>query len=124
MPIGEADRTGSGGSKDSGPMADKFFDPKHREDVLDLYVDLNDYERSCLKDILGRFHCIIRIANCTEKINDLDELDNYCKETYFKLVELFPWMNISDSVHKLLGHLPQVIAANGGKGLGNLSEVR
>ena len=88
-----------------------------------MYYVLNTDERYKLDDLLQRFAVIIRIANCKEYINDLDELNNFCLETYIKVLELFPWLEIPETVHKLLAHLAQVIAANGGRGLGNLSEV-
>jgi hypothetical protein len=92
-----------------------------REEVLNLYHVLTDDERNKLRELLERFSVIIRIANCTDLINDLDELEGFCLETYVKLLELFPWASVPNSVHKALAHLAQVIAANGGFGLGQLS---
>ena len=107
----------------SGPLSQKFFDPDPtiREEVLNLYHVLSDDERDKLRELLGRFSVIIRIAKCTDLINDLDELESFCLETYVMLLELFPWASVPNSVHKALAHLPQVIAANGGFGLGQLS---
>ena len=92
-----------------------------REEVLNLYWVLSDDERNKLRQLLERFSVIIRIANCTDLINDLDELEGFCLETYVKVLELFPWASVPNSVHKALAHLAQVIAANGGFGLGQLS---
>ena len=107
----------------SGPLADKFFSPEARPDVLDLFHELTDIERDQLEEILERCAVIIRVANCTEPINDLDEFDNFCLETYIKILQLFPWISIPNTVHKGLAHLAQVMCANSGCGLGQLSEV-
>lgn len=50
---------------------------------------------------------IIKLFKSKELI-DLDSLDLYCKRTYWKYYELYPWAQMSPSIHKLLWHGPDI----------------
>ena len=43
-------------------------------------------------------------------------------ELYVHICEKFPWVSITPTVHKLLGHSWELISENDGHGLGNLDE--
>ena len=44
------------------------------------------------------------------------------QETYLLILENFPWVSVSNTLHKFLGHLHQFIERNNCFGLCNLSE--
>ena len=50
------------------------------------------------------------------------QLEEYNYETYEKIVQLWPWASISPTLHLVLGHSHEIIALDGGRGLGNKTE--
>ena len=48
--------------------------------------------------------------------------DHYLRETYVFLLDTWPWIRISETVHRLLGHTAHVIAVNGNRGLKRMAE--
>ena len=105
---------------DTGNLAIAFFEEKNREKVLELYKNLTDHEYSTLKELHKRFSIILRILSCKSSVKD--EFEEYCLSTYVMFVKEFPWMKLSETVHRLLAHAPEAIRINGNKGLGQLSE--
>ena len=51
-----------------------------------------------------------------------DEFALFCLDTYSFFNEMFPWMHVSQSVHRYLAHNADIIAQNGDQGLAQLSE--
>jgi hypothetical protein len=43
-------------------------------------------------------------------------------DLYFFIVDNFPWVSITGSLHKVLAHSWELIELNGGKGIGSLDE--
>ena len=52
------------------------------------------------------------------------EFRQFCKDAYLHIKTYFKYINIANDVHVILGHVCDAIEANGGFGLGDLSEVR
>ena len=50
------------------------------------------------------------------------QLEQYNYETYRLIVETWPWATVSTTLHMVLGHSAEVIARDGGRGLGWKSE--
>lgn len=48
--------------------------------------------------------------------------DKYCNETYVFLLQTWPWIRVSETVHRLLGHTAHVIVINGNRGLKRMAE--
>ena len=74
-----------------------------------------------VRDLHQRFNVICRLANCRDKIN-CDDLQTYCTETNVLFVQAFPWKDIPDAVHMVIGHISDVIRWNNGFGLAQYSE--
>ena len=101
-------------------MAIAFFEEKNREKVLELYENLSDHECEALKELHQRFSIILRIVSSKSSVND--SFEEYCLSTYKMFLNEFPWMKLSETVHRLLAHAPEAIRINENKGLGQLSE--
>ena len=105
-----------------GNAAKIFFSPEKRDLVLDLYKTETDRERSGLRTLLQNFNIILRILGSRESIRT-QEFGEFCLDTNLLFVDLFPWMEVTPSIHRFLAHGAQIIALNDGKGLGQLSEA-
>ena len=65
---------------------------------------------------------ILRVFNCDELI-DIDKFSTLCKDTYQLIIDTFPWVSITPTLHKVLAHSPELIERfNGGRGLKSFSE--
>ena len=98
-----------------------FFSPEKRDYVLDLYKTANDRERAGLKTLLQNINVILRVLGSREMI-EIDDFKSFCLDTYALLNRMFPWMKISQSIHRYLAHGSDLIALNGSMGLAQLSE--
>ena len=47
----------------------------------------------------------------------------FCVDLYVFIVNTFPWVSITGSVHKVVGHSWELIELNGGRGIGALDEA-
>ena len=120
LTLNMADIGGTSGNSDTGNNAREFFSAKNREKVLDLY-DFHGNDRDSLRDLLQRWNVVLRVQSSIELI-DVPDFVDYCKETYLKTKDLFPWHTIPGAMHAVLAHSPQQIQSNGGYGLGQKSE--
>ena len=120
LTLNMADIGGTSGNSDTGNNAREFFSAKNREKVLDLY-DFHGNDRDSLRDLLQRWNVVLRVQSSIELI-DVPDFVDYCKETYIKTKDLFPWHTIPGAMHAVLAHSPQQIQSNGGYGLGQKSE--
>ena len=93
--------------KDTGNLAIAFFDEKNREKALDLYLNTTEHEKNVLRDLHQRFSIILRITSCTSHVSE--DFDEYCRSTYKIILQEFEWMKLSETVHRLLAHAPEVI---------------
>ena len=74
-----------------------------------------------MRNILLKFNVILRLINSKELIH-VEFFESYCKELYVQLLDEFPWMELSETLHKFLGHSAAIIRLNGNMGLGQWSE--
>ena len=93
--------------KDTGNLAIAFFEEKNREKVLELYQNKSRDEENMLRDLHQRFSIILRIISTTSYVSE--EFEDYCFSTYKIILEKIPWMKMSETVHRLLAHAPEVI---------------
>ena len=73
------------------------------------------------KDGIDMIHCnlsaILRVYNSSQEVGT-EKLDALCKETYEFIINAFPWVNITPTLHKLLAHCTELILnCNNGFGL-------
>ena len=73
-----------------------------------------------------RLWIIVRLYTSKEQIK-VEQFKSFCLPTYNLILNSFnnetsKWINISPTVHALLGHSWELIANNEGKGLGDYSE--
>ena len=54
----------------------------------------------------------------------MEKLQLLTQETYRNIMDTFPWVVISPSIHRILAHSWEVMQLNGGYGLGRISEER
>ena len=85
-----------------------------------LYENKSEHESKVLHDLHQNFSIILRIIASKSYVRD--EFEDLCYSTYKSLIIEFPWMHLSESVHRLLAHASEVIRMNGNKALGQLSE--
>ena len=93
--------------QDTGNLAIAFFDEKNREKVLDLYINKTEGEKNILRDLHQRFSIILRIISSKSHVSD--DFEEYCTSTYKIILQKFPWMQLSETLHRLLAHAPEVI---------------
>jgi hypothetical protein len=107
----------NGGTSDTGNNAFRFFSPKIVPALKKLLPD------DCRNEIIAIHHgfsVILRVASSSRSV-DVPELRDFCGSTYLAILDL-GWARLSESVHDLLAHLFQLIAENGGFGLGQVIE--
>ena len=64
---------------------------------------------------------VLRVMSSDRLVN-VQRFSTFCNDLYAEILEKFPWVNVSKSIHALLAHIPALIERNNGKGLLNLSE--
>ena len=65
---------------------------------------------------------ILRVVSSKSKVN-VPVYKDFCNDLYVFIVDSFPWVSITGSVHKVIGHSWELIELNGGKGIGALDEA-
>ncbi|KAI6653954.1 hypothetical protein LOD99_3130 [Oopsacas minuta] len=77
------------------------------------------------KDALTEIHrnlsALLRVANSNEVV-DVERFRVLSQETYILILQTFPWVSISNTLHKFLAHAHQFIERNDRVGLCSLSE--
>ena len=121
MPLNQPDPCTASGNRDNANMAKAFLSVKHRETVLDLYNTSSEEQRNQLEILLQQMSVILRVASSTQKIK-VQEFHEFNLDTYQKLLKLFPWMDVNDSVHGLFHSAQFIEKYNNCYGLGQLSE--
>ena len=88
---------------------------------MDLYKTSDERERAGLRTLLQNLNVILRVLGSREMI-ETEDYKLFCLDTYILFNKLFPWFEVSQSVHRYLAHGADVIAMNGSMGLAQLSE--
>ena len=110
--------TSKGGTTDTGNAAERFFS----DEVIPVLKDLfpNEWQDDILK-LHKNFSIILRVIKSTRPV-DTEKLQPLCQETYLLLREKFPMVIVTETTHMVLGHSFQLIDANDGYGLGQMTE--
>ena len=88
----------------------------------DVIVSLLPNHHKPLFEKWGRLLCvIIRVVSSKGTVNAL-RYRTICTELYVLMLKELPWISITPTIHKLLGHTWELILENEGKGLGSLDE--
>ena len=82
----------------------------------------NDDEAWAVERHYGYMYVTANVINSKRKRIKLKEFRAFCKEAMLHIKTYFK-TNIANDVHVILGHVCDMIEANGGYGLGDLSEV-
>ena len=121
LPLDAADPTGQGGNSNKGDLCRRLL-VDHRELMVSFAPPRfqKDYRL-----LLERVWNIIQVYNSKRRV-DTTLFKQYCLETYHHILTSFNnetrWINISPTLHSLLGHSWELIEKNDGKGLGEYTE--
>ena len=111
------DPTGKGGSTTTGNTCRDLLH-KHRAVIINILPD----NHKVLFERWGHMlSAIIRVVSSKEKVR-VDRLKAVCTELYVLILENLPWVSITPTVHKLLGHSWEFVLENEERGLGSLDE--
>ncbi|KAI6646218.1 Dna-mediated transposase [Oopsacas minuta] len=96
-----------GGTTSTGGVARRAFsnDSKFIECAMSL-VKIDHRDSLC--KLHTQLFVILRIINSDRKINT-EELGCLCTDTYLLILQSFPWVNITPTLHKLLAHSEEIL---------------
>ena len=106
---------------DTGPVANVFFGFELRDQACRLFHCEDEDKVTAFRTLLQRFSIIIRVYGSNELIN-LPRFEEFLRETYILLVTMFDKIEVTPTVHALLGHAAEMVKRNDGRGLGNKGE--
>ncbi|XP_055839998.1 uncharacterized protein LOC129907699 [Episyrphus balteatus] len=86
------------GNSNDGNVARKFF---QNYEASSKVTGVNP-------ELIRRFYMILQAISSGFNIN-LEKFQNYCQDTARLYVELYPWMPMTPTVHKILIHGPEII---------------
>ena len=123
------DSSGKGGTTTDGNMArDLLHNKLHREIIIS---ELPEHDREKMRYFGQSLSVILRVLSSKKNVNSA-EFRNLCTELYLFLLRNFPrisnrhlpgpWISITPTLHKVLGHSWELIEFNDGEGLGSLDE--
>ena len=119
--VDEPDPVGKGGTSTTGPISKRLLhDTKTRQVLIDCIPE-RGADKATLAQIVSNLSIILRLVSSSDFVN-CEKLEALCKDTCIKFVEQFPNFRFTCSVHQLLAHSAELIAANKSNGLGTLSE--
>ena len=119
------DATGKGGTSTTGNVIHSMLSREKNLSVLVSQVP-EEYQEK-MHDCLSRSYVITKLYNSTFKIN-VPLFKDFCKHTKELLLTSFneldgeSWIYLTPTVHGILEHSPELIEANGSKGLGDFTE--
>ena len=65
---------------------------------------------------MRKINAIIRLVNCMRKI-DVDKYQKLCEETYLLALDIFPFMMVNTTLHRIMGHSFKKMRKFGNRGL-------
>ena len=98
-----------GGTSSTGNVARDCFNNK-RDFLKWVTSTINPEDKEKVQTIHTNLGAILRVYNSSHKL-DVCKLDSICKETYMYIVNNFPWVSITPSLHKLLAHSTELISS-------------
>ena len=78
--------------------------------------------REVFGQILLGLCTLVKVVNSQKRQVNVDKVRQLGKQVYLQLVQTFPWVTVSPSVHRILAHSWEVIQLNDEYGLGGESE--
>ncbi|CAG9804877.1 unnamed protein product [Chironomus riparius] len=94
-------RQGGAGSSDTGNVARKVLE---NPELLAKTLYLNE-------EIIKRICYVLNQIRSLEPVDDLDEFDRYCKETYRMFLTTYSWFKIPVTLHRALAHAKHYMEA-------------
>ena len=86
-----------------------------------MYEFESPEQREKLRAILCNINVILRVLSARDVKVDVEMFHQHCLDTYRQLLLLFPWMEISDTMHAIF-HAAKLIELNDGYAIGDYSE--
>ena len=120
------DKTGKGGTTTTGNTARRILHCGQREVVVRMVPEC--YQPAVRR--VGQYLSVILRLFSSDLLINITAYKNICTNLYLLFLQCFPssdhstsWINITPSVHKLLGHSWEMIENNGDHGLRCLDEA-
>ena len=88
--------------------------------MLDLFKTDTAKQREYIDTFLTHTNVILQVMSSNSKVH-VEEFNEFYIQAYVFRLDLFPWMEINDSMHGLY-HAGRMIEKNGGYGLFQRSE--
>ena len=104
----------------TGPMFHIWLRDENRKKLLTL-ID-NEEAREAYNNIHMQLCALTLVANSQRHEVDSDYYRMVSTNCYLEMVETFEWIQIPQTIHQLLAHMPELIEDNDNIGLGNWSE--
>ena len=116
----------------TGFLCDMFLSFERRPAVLDCIRELNIWREDKFSSLtetevdnysrlLEGLSVIGRVAASQGRVKLL-KLRQFCQDYHLFLVTTWPWILMSESVHRLVDHLWELVLLNGNRGLATQSE--
>ena len=104
----------------TGPMFHMFAKDANRKKLAQLIDD--EEVREAYTNIHQQLCALTLVANSQRHEVDVDYFRMISINCYLELVETFKWIQIPETIHQLLAHMPELIENNDNIGLGGWSE--
>ena len=119
MKVGLAVNVGNPGDMVQGNAFKKFSSDFGRNFISNM---ISEDKREQFSEILLGLFTLVKVINSQKRKVDVDKVRKLGQQVYLQLVQLFPWVVITPSVHRILAHSWEVMLLNDSFGLGNQSE--
>ena len=114
--------TSDGGNTNSGPVADRFFSVKERENICSVIQ--NEDHREKFNMLLSKFNVLLSITQHVDSQKIVDT--EVCKSIGYDLMiffkQSFPWAMITPSVHQMCAHSWELFVMTEGSPIAVYSE--
>ena len=120
MRVGLAVNVGNPGDMIQGNAFKKFSSDHARNFICNLIK--NEAKREQFGEILLGLCALVKVINSQKRKVDVEKVRELGQQVYLVLVQLFPWVAVTPSVHRILAHSWEVILLNDNFGLGGQSE--
>ena len=119
MKVGLAVNVGNPGDMVQGNAFKKFSSDFARNFICNL---ISEAKREQFGEILLGLFTLVKVINSQKRKVDVDKVRKLGQQVYLQLVQLFPWVVVTPSVHRILAHSWEVMLLNNSFGLGSQSE--
>ena len=119
MKVGIAVNVGNPGDMVQGNSFKKLSSDFARDFICSL---ISEDKREQFSEILLGLFTLVKVINSQKRKVDVEKVRNLGQQVYLQLVQLFPWVVVTPSVHRILAHSWEVMLLNDSYGLGDQSE--